>query len=94
MADSIKDSTYRSQLQIVHDYLLENTATASMLVKDTGIPHKNICRYKRKLEAEGKLWEVIKIQCPVTQHWAWALTTNPDKIRITYIQLKLFENEN
>ena len=57
----------------------ENVATASMVSNDTGIPQKNICRYKRDLEKAGRLWEIEKNLCRRTGYKAWYLTTNPDK---------------
>jgi hypothetical protein len=44
----------------------------------TGIPQKNITRYKRDLEKAGKLFEVEKKLCKQTGFRAWYLTTNPD----------------
>ena len=60
-------------------YLQRNTATASMVSAATGIPQKNICRYKRDLEKTGRLWEIEKKLCKQTAFKAWYLTTNPEK---------------
>jgi predicted transcriptional regulator len=65
-----------SQLQTIFTYLKENTATASMVSYDTGIPRKSICRYKRDLEKAGLLREIEKDICEVTGHKAWYITTD------------------
>ncbi len=72
-----KDSHFRSQKEIFFNFLKEHTSTASMVSKATGIPQKNICRYKRDLERIDKLW-VVKIgKCEDTGCDACFLTTNP-----------------
>ena len=73
-----KDTDFKSQRQTLFQYLQEHTATASMVSEATGIPQKNICRYKRDLEKAGLLWEVEKKPCKHTGYRAWYLTTNPD----------------
>jgi len=86
-----KDSDFKSQLQIVVEHLKKNTATASMVTDQTGVPQKNICRYKRKLEKAGRIWEVEKKRCRKTGCRAWYLTTDPTKIpNHLMIQSKLF----
>ena len=86
-----KGSDFKSQLQILVEYLRKCVATASMVTEQTGDPQKNICRYKRALEKAGLLWKVERKPCIVTRYRAWYLTTDPDKApshRI--IQLNLF----
>ena len=86
-----KGSDFKSQLQILVEYLRKYVATASMVTQQTGVPQKNICRYKRDLEKAGMLWQVERKPCKVTRYRAWYLTTDPDKApshRI--IQLNLF----
>lgn len=61
-----------------------------MISKETGIPQKNICRYKRDLEKAGKLWETEKIKCDVTGFKAWRLTTDPNRVNNISKQLNLF----
>lgn len=73
-----KDTNFQAQTQTLFLYLLSHTATASMISEATGIPHKNICRFKRKLEKLGQLWQVEKKPCKITGFQAWYLTTNPD----------------
>ena len=83
-----KDTHFKSQIKTIFQYLQEHTATASMVSDATGIPQKNICRYKRDLEKAGLLWEVEKKQCRKTGFKAWYLTTNPDFAPVSK-QLKL-----
>ncbi len=73
-----KDNLIKQQIKKMLLYLKENIATASMVSKATGIPQKNICRYKRRLEKLNKLVEVKHEICKVTGHKAWYLSTNPD----------------
>jgi hypothetical protein len=62
-----------------------------MLTEYTGVPQKNICRYKRDFEKAGLLWEVKKETCKATGYKAWYLTTNPAKApSMNVSQLKLF----
>ena len=84
-----KDTSQFNQLQTIFHFLKENTATASMISEVTGVPQKNICRYKRDLEKAGLLWEVKKSYCQKTGFQAWYLTTNPENCP-TPPQLKLF----
>ena len=50
------DKDYRTQQKIIFQYLQKHIATASMVAYATGIPQKNITRYKRDLEKTGRLW--------------------------------------
>jgi len=84
-----KDNYFQTQLITIFTYLQKNIATASMVSEATGIPQKNICRYKRDLEKAGQLWEVEKKQCNKTGFKAWYLTTNPNNAPFDN-QLKLF----
>ncbi len=79
----------RNQLKTIFHYLQKHVATASMVADETGIPQKNICRYKRDLELSGLLWEVKKKHCKKTGFRAWYLTTDPKKAPFNN-QLKLF----
>jgi hypothetical protein len=74
-----KHRTSINQLQTIFQYLKDNVATASMLSNATGVPHKNITRYKRDLELSNKLWEIKKRTCEHTGFKAYYLTTNPEK---------------
>ena len=73
-----KGNTKRTQIQTIFEYLQEHVATASMVTAATGIPQKNITRYKRDLEKKGRLWEVEKKLCTKTGFKAWYITTNPN----------------
>lgn len=84
-----KDTDFNSQLKTIFQYLQEHIATASMVSAATGIPHKNICRYKRDLEKAGRLWETEKKLCKQTGFKAWYLTTNPEQAPFNN-QLNLF----
>lgn len=86
-----KDKAKPAQIKTIFYYLHENVATASMVSDETGIPQKNICRYKRDLEKAGMLWEIIKTTCKKTGFKAWYLTTDPDKAPKCSNQLYLFE---
>ena len=89
-----EDTNWISQLQTIFTYLESHIATASMVAKDTGIPQKNICRYKRDLEIAGRLWEITKTTCKETGFKAWYLTTDKSKAPISFTnQLNLFSNE-
>jgi DNA phosphorothioation-dependent restriction protein DptG len=73
-----QDTHFENQLKTIFQYLQNHIATASMITEATGVPQKNICRYKRDLEKAGKLWEVEKKECKATGFKAWYLTTNPN----------------
>jgi hypothetical protein len=72
--------TYSKTTQVlkIFRYLQNNTATASMISKATGIPRKNITSCKKKLEISGLLREVEKQKCKITGCLAWYLTCKPD----------------
>jgi len=74
-----KDTLPPTQLQTIFHYLQDHIATNSMISAATGVPKRNICKYKRNLEQAGKLWEVEKNACEETGNKAWYLTTDPDK---------------
>jgi HEPN domain-containing protein len=71
---------FKAQFKAFNRYLKTHIATASMVADATGIPHKNITRYKRKLEKAGQLIEVERRLCQVTGFGAWYLSTNPELI--------------
>jgi hypothetical protein len=73
-----KDNHFTNELKAFFSYLQSNNATASMVSDILGIPQKNICRYKRTLEKEGKLWQTHKALCRKTGFRAFYLTTNPE----------------
>lgn len=71
-------NSFKVQKKIFFEYLKRHTATASMVAKVTGIPQKNITRYKREFEKTGLLKEVFKGNCKDTGFKAWYLSTNPE----------------
>ena len=73
-----KDKHFENQLKTIFQYLQNHIATASMVELATGVPQKNICRYKRDLEKAGRLWEIEKKKCKRTGFKAWYITTNPE----------------
>jgi hypothetical protein len=87
-----KGTELKPQIQRFYDYLLLNIATCSMVTEATGIPQKNLCRYKRELEKMGVLCVMYRDVCRHTGCKAGYLTTNP-QIRKKYgIQLSLFDD--
>lgn len=84
-------SNHYNQVQMLLEYLQNHVATASMISEATGIPQKNICRYKRKLEKEGRLFEVYKSRCKLTGHLAYYLSLDKDKFPL-FKQLTFFND--
>ena len=89
-AEQNKDNSRRTQVKTIFEYLKIHTATASMITQVTGIPQKNICRYKRDFEKAGILWEIERKTCKVTGFKAWYLTTDAGKAPGQSSQLNLF----
>jgi hypothetical protein len=83
-------NNWLNQLKTIFAYLQEQPATASMVADATGIPQKNICRYKRDLEKANRLWEIEKKPCKKTGFRAWYITTDPKKANSSSTQLSLF----
>lgn len=79
----------KTQLQTIFEYLQNHVATASMVADATGVPQKNLCRYKRDLEQAGQLAEVKKDVCQHTGFSAWYITTDKSKFPKP-VQLTLF----
>ena len=84
-----KGKGFKSQLKTIFDYLQDHIATASMVSDATGVPQKNITRFKRDLQKAGRLWEIEKNYCKETGFKAWYLTTDP-KEAPSCNQLELF----
>lgn len=84
-----KDTKKKTQLRRFYECLLVHPFTCSHASEILGIPQKSLCRLKRRLERSGLLWEVKRVKCPVTNHWAYLLTTNPAEAPMCN-QLKLF----
>ena len=79
MKDHTKIRDKHLQIKTILLYLRTRVATASMVSAATGIPQKNICRYKRDLEKAGHLAEVKKGICQLTKFRAYYLTCDPDQ---------------
>lgn len=73
-----KFSFIPGQVKTIFEYWHNHIATAAMVSKATGVPHKNICRYKRDMEKAGRLFEIRKAICQHTGFPAWYCTTNKD----------------
>ena len=78
-ADRLK-GYFDSQKKVFKTYLSKNIATCSMVADQTGIPQKNLTRYKDQLENQGLLKVVFVARCRKTGFKAQYLTTNPDLI--------------
>lgn len=74
----MNSNTKNTQIQTIFHYLNKHISTASMVSQATGIPQKNITRYKKDLEKSGLLREVEKQKCEITGCLAWYLTCRPD----------------
>lgn len=85
----MENSLFNNQFKKVFEYLQHHVATASMVASATGVPQKNICRYKRELEQQGMLSQIKKATCKETGFKAWYLTTNRRMFRQNN-QLNLF----
>lgn len=83
-----EDRGHTTQLQTIFHFLHQNVATVSMVSIATGIPPRNVCRYKRDLEKANRLWEIDKRPCEKTGHKAWYLTTDPEKAPSRFITAK------
>jgi hypothetical protein len=84
-----KDNSRATQLKTIFEYLQNHIATASMVTDATGVPQKNLTRYKRDLEKSNRLWELHKTYCKKTGFKAWYLSTN-EKHKPNAGQLNLF----
>jgi hypothetical protein len=73
---------HSNQMAIYFNYLKTHIATNSMVTEATGIPQKNLTRYKRHFQKAGLLFEVYKGICKKTKHRATYLTTNKNLIPI------------
>lgn len=72
---------FDSQKEVFVQFLNENVATCSMVAKQTGIPQKNLTRYKSELEDKEVLKVLFVTNCKVTKFKAQYLTTNTDIIK-------------
>ncbi len=72
---------FDSQMEVFTHYLTEHTATCAMVSAETGIPEKNLTRYKKELEDKGLLRVLFVATCKHTRFKAGYLTTNPEIIQ-------------
>ena len=72
---------FESQKYVFKHYLSENVATCSMVAKQTGIPQKNLTRFKAELEDKGLLKVLFVANCKVTSFKAQYLTCDLDMIK-------------
>lgn len=75
-----KNTKKVSERKIIFEYLQSHAATNTMISVATGVKQKNICRIKRKLEIQGRLFETEKKRCKITNRLCHYLTTNKDLI--------------
>lgn len=68
--------TIKNQKSKVFLYLKLHTATATMVTEATGVPQKNVTRFKREFEKQGLLRELYKGLCKITKYRASYLSTN------------------
>ena len=81
MNNSNPQAIFANQSKRYFQYLQTHIATNSMVSKATGIPQKNLTRYKREFEKKGLLKEVCRKLCRLTGFRASYLTTNSDLFR-------------
>ena len=72
---------FQYQKKLFFEYLQKNTVTCSMASEALSIPQKNLTRYKRRLQKEGKLKVCFQGVCKITKYHAEYLTTNPELIK-------------
>ena len=89
MSKELPQANFINQKTKYFDYLKTTVATNSMVSDATGIPQKNLTRFKREFEEAGVLYELYKTICKKSKHRATYLTTNPDLFPQSN-QLKMF----
>lgn len=104
LREQIERGTGKSFFQLKSEYgedklfftALQHVSTTKKAISEAmRIPIEAACRYKRSFEKNGLLVESIdEVKCPITQHSAHLLSTNPsefDKLRKSkFKQLNLF----
>ncbi|MGO4820950.1 MULTISPECIES: hypothetical protein [unclassified Flavobacterium] len=68
--------SFASQKRHYFNYLKKHVATNSMVTAKTGIPQKNLTRFKRQFQKKGLLFEVFTGICQKTKFRATYLTTS------------------
>lgn len=61
-----------------------------MVTDATGVPQKCVTWYKQNYEQAGRLQQIKKDKCKITNRYVWYLTTNKDLFPKTSLQLNLF----
>ena len=84
------EAFFKAQEKMFYEFLKDKSVTATSVCKQTGIEQKNITRYKRNLEKKGLLKEVKYVKCSHTRHYAWEITTDPERFP-KVSQLSLFD---
>lgn len=79
---AMKKENYLIQELILLQFLTAHTATATMACKSTGLSQKNVCRYKRKLEANQLVVVLFEAKCRITGRQADYLTADPRLVEI------------
>ena len=59
-------------------FMMLHTTSASMVTETTGVQQNSIYLYKRDLEKQGLLYEVVKNHCELTGFNTWYLSTNKE----------------
>ena len=80
-----------NQLQVVKQFLFNNTATMKEVFIGTGIIREHVCRHIAALKDLNQVCKISEGKCPVTgQDGVGFYTTNPE-LFITSPQLDLFK---
>ena len=80
------------EMTLFYNFLLDKVTSCTEVSKKLGIVQKNLTRYKRKFQKDGKLAVVNKLKCPVTNREVQFITTDPNRFPKTK-QLNLFGHE-
>jgi len=83
--------SHATQFKEFFEYLQTHVATATECAVALNIYRPNACRYKRWLEASGRLWEIKKAPCKITGFKAAYLSANPALAPKHSIQPTLFD---
>ena len=87
-------NTQLVQYKRVYLELFKKSQTMKQVSVSLGIDRANITRYCAKLRKTKSVAYLKKVICPITKHWAFLVTTNPQLFPKHDIQLQLFQNEN
>ena len=80
------------EMTLFYNFLFDKVTSCTEVSKKLGIVQKNLTRYKRKFQKDGKLAVVNKLKCPVTNREVQFITTDPNRFPKTK-QLNLFGHE-